>query len=75
MLSSLCPQTPEDEDETSPPPPPPASYCKDFQCPAGYHIMDGVDYVECFAEECEKDECCAKGEASHDGAGVAGVIS
>ena len=43
-------------------PRPKPTFCKDLECPAGYHFIDGADYVECFADECDRDECCAKGE-------------
>ncbi|CAM9861104.1 unnamed protein product, partial [Pylaiella littoralis] len=46
-------------DRTSPPPPPPS--------PSGYHRMDGVDNVECFGDEYEKDECCERDENLPEG--------
>ena len=35
-------------------------YCKNFECPKDYYLVDDADTTVCKDHECTKDVCCEK---------------
>ena len=35
-------------------------YCKNFECPIYYNLVDDADTTVCKDHECTKDVCCEK---------------